>query len=1015
MLLSICILFCDKDYQYINRLLKNIKDSCCVEYEVILIDNRVDKSERLNFKKAKVYPCDKLGQFNGRRLAISKAKGDYIWFVDADDNVHKMPTFIRDELNLNYDIVTFNAIDSFGDWTGTWPERKEKERLYNRKNLLTHDVETYVGQCVWNKFFKRDILLPAVDLPDTYITFNEDSLFNMIALKYAKTVKSLNCVLYKYNSEVSQAACRSLDDISKFDNLLSSGKNLFKIRNSIFTEKDKVETDKWISEKHCVQFFISRIYHSIPEIQVEEMQSLIKVYDKGLVLDTIQTWGICEANKVKATKEEIEEVLISIYNKATAGTDASLSICFNFCDKDQKYVPNLIKNIKSKVKLSNYEIIICDNRTAENGKDDYIEGVKIWPTGGNLGPLGGRKEALKHVTKDYVWYLDADDLINCEIGQDCQNILNKKYDYIAFKAIDDEGRVSGIWADTSKYNNQEISDSDFFSYRTYLMSGATLWNKWVKTSIFKCILNIPDTTAVCYEDALCNSYIMKHSKNMFLYNKMLYYYRCNLGDANRSNIKELASFQRTTNGGRTSLDLAKKLFTKKELFAMDAWFSDLRYIEFSLKRVVDSDESIQVDEIKDLLKYFSPQDIFTAFKHFTWYFDKWATERAFKKFMKVSRFKDRKVYKHPTLSIIVSFFDKDLKKIHNLLWNIKEKLKTDDYEIILINNCQYNNRFVPMLNGIEVIPTGSSPNENKGTYHARQIGVSKAVGKYVWFIDADDKIISDVTEEDFENLDNVNDIVVFNSIRDDGTETRMGAKILLNEVYKKSTLLTNEFYAKAGPCLWNKWIKREKLLGITDTPEFAINAFEDTIISSFAEKQSTQAKFLTKTIYEYNCSESNTCSSSIRQEDLNKIFLGKDNIEPLKNCLFTQAELSSVFALSPAYSNNFFMSRLQKKAKEDVKYCIITLNTFKTDVPVFSLNEDIENLNNFDYVFTSLTPQSISSAPHILEFKNCCFQNCGTASLKNLFKYNFLLSVSDFKQIVRGKHVEVSVESKNIL
>ena len=88
------------------------------------------------------------------------------------------------------------------------------------------------------------------------------------------------------------------------------------------------------------------------------------------------------------------------------------------------------------------------------------------------------------------------------------------------------------------------------------MSGATLWNKWVKTEVFKCILDIPDTTAVCYEDALCNSYIMKHSKNMYLYNAYLYKYRSNLGDANRSNITELASFKRTTNGGRTTLDIA---------------------------------------------------------------------------------------------------------------------------------------------------------------------------------------------------------------------------------------------------------------------------------------------------------------------------------------------------------------------------------------------------------------------------------------------------------------------------
>ena len=96
MLLSICILFCDKDQHYIPSLLKNIKEKCQVKYEVVLIDNRKNKSVPLNVD-ARIYPCDKLGQWNGRRLAISKAKGDYIWFIDADDSINEVPKSIETE------------------------------------------------------------------------------------------------------------------------------------------------------------------------------------------------------------------------------------------------------------------------------------------------------------------------------------------------------------------------------------------------------------------------------------------------------------------------------------------------------------------------------------------------------------------------------------------------------------------------------------------------------------------------------------------------------------------------------------------------------------------------------------------------------------------------------------------------------------------------------------------------------------------------------------------------------
>lgn len=1011
MLLSICILFCDKDFQYIPTLLQNIRSKCHVDFEIILIDNRKDKHNKINFENAKVFACDKLGQFNGRRLAIEKATGDYIWFVDADDKIWDVPTYFRDELYQYYDIITFNAVDSFGDWTGTWPERKEKVRCINRKSLLTHDVEIFTGPCVWNKWFKRSTLLPALDVEDTYITFNEDSLFNMIALKNSKVIKSFDATLYQYNSEVSQAACRKLSDFSMFENLLSSGKNLFQVREKLFKGQDKIETDKWISEKHCIQFFISRIYHSIPELQEKEMRALFEVYNKDDVLDCIQTWGICEANKVKASKEEIQQVLENVWKKACGETNASLSICCNFCDKDFKYIPDLIKNIKSKVKLSDYEIILCDNRTADNGKDEYIDGVKVWPTGGNLGPLGGRKEAIKHITKDYVWYLDADDLINTDIGAECQEVLNKKYDYVAFKAIDDENRVSGIWADTTEYNNQEITGKNFFAYRTYLMSGATLWNKWVKTDIFKCILDIPDTTAVCYEDALCNSYIMKHSSNMFLYNKMLYYYRCNLGDANRSNIKELASFQRTTNGGRTSLDLAKELFTKKELFTMDAWFSDLRYIEFSLKRVVDSDPSIQKDELKDLLKYFSASDIDTAFKYFTWYFDKKKTNLAYKKFEKLVKLPRKEKTVIPKLSIIISFFDKDLPKIHDMLWNIKRRMKTNSYEIILVNNCLHNNNFIPMINGIQVFASGSTPSKNKGTFQARKIGLSHAVGEYVWFIDADDKIIGDITSKELETLNFSNDLVVFNSIRDNGAPTGMGQKISETEVFTGESLLSNEFYVKAGPCLWNKWILRKNLLDILKTKDYAINAFEDTIISSVAEKHSTKALFIPNLIYEYNCSESNTCSSEIRQKDLEKIFLGQSEISQLKNDLFEANEIEKVFSLSKRYEDNFFNSRLAKKSNLDKTFCIIAQSHLGLE-NAFSINENLDVIEKYDFVFTLLTNRRIKDLS-IVDFKNCSFTNERDASLKTIFYNEFLLSKEDFKKIIYGKSIKVCANTKN--
>lgn len=87
-LLSIIILFCDKDVQYLSQILADIRKYVHVSYEIILVDNRDnDKSElpigkyKLTSKGHNVY------QFEGRRMGLDLAQGKYVWYVDVDDAI----------------------------------------------------------------------------------------------------------------------------------------------------------------------------------------------------------------------------------------------------------------------------------------------------------------------------------------------------------------------------------------------------------------------------------------------------------------------------------------------------------------------------------------------------------------------------------------------------------------------------------------------------------------------------------------------------------------------------------------------------------------------------------------------------------------------------------------------------------------------------------------------------------------------------------------------------------------
>lgn len=100
--------------------------------------------------------------------------------------------------------------------------------------------------------------------------------------------------------------------------------------------------------------------------------------------------------------------------------------------------------------------------------------------------------------------------------------------------------------------------------------------------------------------------------------------------------------------------------------------------------------------------------------------------------------------------IIINYFQKDylLKCLESVFTNIKHS----EYEVIIINNSPAENlndiasRFI----GVQIIE-----NDNKGFSQANNLAVKKAKGEYLLFLNADTEILSDFSEDLFENFKNV--------------------------------------------------------------------------------------------------------------------------------------------------------------------------------------------------------------------------------------------------------------------
>lgn len=140
--------------------------------------------------------------------------------------------------------------------------------------------------------------------------------------------------------------------------------------------------------------------------------------------------------------------------------------------------------------------------------------------------------------------------------------------------------------------------------------------------------------------------------------------------------------------------------------------------------------------------------------------------------------------------------------------------------------------------------------ENNGVSSARNIGIEKALGKYVMFLDADDKLEKNAVERLIGVIQNENvDVVVFEYSVDfpDGSTTQnlhpeLSGKMSIHDAIKYSIMPTNRF-------LWSKIYKADIVKNIRfDT---TLHLGEDTVFACNAMIQGEKAFFLSEALYHY--------------------------------------------------------------------------------------------------------------------------------------------------------------------
>ena len=219
---------------YIEQAIGSILNQTFKDLELICInDCSKDKSLEIMLKLSKsddrlivVDSPENVGAGQARNLGILKAKGKYITFIDADDEIdsdlYRKAVCITQ--NNNVDEVVWGLTEMFYDTNDKFvrrvhisPQNKiatEKEEIL--KTLLYLEHETLFGY-QWNSFYKASIIREN-NIQFEKTIFYEDFFFNLDFAKHIKSIATLDDTGYYYfkrkNNSVTNSFTADYFDLS---------------------------------------------------------------------------------------------------------------------------------------------------------------------------------------------------------------------------------------------------------------------------------------------------------------------------------------------------------------------------------------------------------------------------------------------------------------------------------------------------------------------------------------------------------------------------------------------------------------------------------------------------------------------------------------------------------------------------------------------------------------------------------------------------------------------------------
>lgn len=198
--------------RYLEKSIQSVLNQNFRDFELILIDDASpDKCggicQAFSEKDARVrlvHNQRNLGVCAARNVGLGLAKGDWIWFVDPDDQVSPNAlAALYDCLSPNLEVVFFGFqyVIEANDYQ---EHRSKKSRPVHLPGTSQKEIAQFVlnndmkhtFSPIWNKLYQRDFLdKHKIVFCDTAL---EDTFFNFNVFSHANQIRTIDACLYFY-------------------------------------------------------------------------------------------------------------------------------------------------------------------------------------------------------------------------------------------------------------------------------------------------------------------------------------------------------------------------------------------------------------------------------------------------------------------------------------------------------------------------------------------------------------------------------------------------------------------------------------------------------------------------------------------------------------------------------------------------------------------------------------------------------------------------------------------------